>query len=84
MSEICSICGAPMGNVADLVEHMQETHKHDDPTSSVEMNPEAHRPGLVCALCGRRFPNARTLAAHNMEPHSQPVARRPFPGPLTG
>jgi hypothetical protein len=84
MSEICSICGAPAGNVADLVTHMREAHKDDAPGSSVEMNPEAHRPGLVCALCGRRFPNARALAEHNLRPHLPAVDRRPAPNPQFG
>ncbi len=53
----------------DLVEHMNREHAHDDPTLSVEQNPEAHTAGVVCALCGRRFPTGRALAEHNLRPH---------------
>jgi len=72
MSETCTICGMPLGTPSALVEHLAAAHKYDDPTSSVERNPEAHAPGVVCALCGRRFPTARALAEHNLHPHPRP------------
>jgi hypothetical protein len=83
MSETCTMCGKPLGSAADLVEHMAAVHKHDDPTSSVEMNPEAHAPGVVCALCGRRFPNAKALAEHNLRPHPRQPGT-PWSGPTPG
>lgn len=79
MSEECAICGAAAATPADLVIHTRTAHKNDDPTSSMEMNPEAHTIGLVCALCGHRFPNAAALAAHNLQPHPAP---RETEGPM--
>lgn len=80
MSETCGTCGAPLGNAVDLVEHTKTAHKDQKPTASLEMNPEAHRAGLVCALCGHRFPNARALAEHNLHPHSRPAIEPRVPG----
>ena len=71
MSEMCAICGAPESSPTSLVEHMRTAHKHDDPASSIEMNPEAHTTGLVCALCGHRFPTAAALRDHNLGPHPE-------------
>jgi C2H2-type zinc finger/Zinc finger, C2H2 type len=70
MSEICTICGASFGSPADLMAHTKTDHKDVDPASDMEMNPEAHIPGLLCGMCGRRFPTAEALARHNLEPHS--------------
>jgi C2H2 type zinc finger protein len=70
MSEMCAICGASSPSAADLLVHQRTVHKNADPTSSIEMNPEAHIPGLLCAMCGRRFPTAVALARHNLHPHS--------------
>jgi C2H2-type zinc finger len=70
MSELCTICGAPFGSAADLVEHVGTVHKNDDPATDIEMNPEAHRAGLMCGLCGRRFQTPQALAEHNLRPHS--------------
>ncbi len=72
MSEACPICGAPEGSPASLVEPMRTAHKHDDPAQDVEMNLEAHTPGLVCALCGHRFATPKQLAEHNLRPHPDP------------
>lgn len=74
MNETCDLCGEVFGNVASLMEHRQATHAHDDPASDVEVNPEAHTPGVRCALCGHRFPTAASLAQHNLRPHSPPTA----------
>jgi hypothetical protein len=76
MSEACPICGAPEGSPARLVEHLRTAHKHDDPARDVEMNPEAHTPGVVCALCGERFATPKELAAHNLRPHPEPKDAR--------
>jgi hypothetical protein len=82
MSEACAICGAPQGSPESLIQHMKTAHKHDDPASDVEMNPEAHTPGLVCALCGQRFPTPATLQSHNLRPHPPRKAiRQPDPSP---
>lgn len=76
MSEMCAICGASEASAASLVEHMKTAHKHDDPASDVEMNPETHTPGLACALCGQRFATRAALASHNLRPHPQPIVAR--------
>jgi hypothetical protein len=68
MSEMCTICGASFGSAADLMTHRRTDHKDADPTSDVQMNPEAHTPGFLCAMCGQRFPTAQALAAHNLHP----------------
>ncbi len=81
MSETCGTCGAPLGNAAELVEHAKTAHKGENPSASLEMNPEAHRAGLVCALCGGRFPNAHALAEHNLHPHSRSAAEPRVPEP---
>jgi hypothetical protein len=82
MSETCSLCGEVFGSTSSLLEHQKLAHSHDDPAEDIEMNPEAHRAGLVCALCGERFPNARALAEHNLSPHPEPgQVRRPGPVP---
>jgi hypothetical protein len=78
MSDVCTICGAPCGSAADLMLHMKQVHKNDDPASDIEMNPEAHKAGLVCALCGHRFPDAHALAEHALQPHPPPISA---PGP---
>jgi len=83
MGETCSLCGEVFGSTASLLEHQNLAHHDDDPARDIEMNPEAHRAGLVCALCGRRFPTARALAEHNLRPHPEPRAR-PRPGPAPG
>lgn len=72
MSEVCHICGAAEASAASLVQHLKTAHKDDNPAQDLEMNPEAHIPGLVCGLCGRRFATAQALAQHNLEPHSSP------------
>lgn len=69
MGETCTTCGAVCGSLPDLLEHVAVAHKDDDPTRSVEQNPEAHTSGVLCMLCGRRFPNAQALANHNLSPH---------------
>lgn len=76
MSETCAMCGVSKGSKAALVEHVRTAHQHDDPASSIEVNPEAHAPGLVCALCGLRFPTARSLLDHNLKPHPKPRENR--------
>jgi hypothetical protein len=73
MSENCAMCAAPFGSPAALVDHMRSDHKNDDPSRSLELNPEAHLAGLVCALCGVRFPSAEALTDHNL---SRPERRR--------
>ena len=82
MSEACTICAASFGSPADLMAHRRTAHKNADPSADVEMNPEAHTPGLLCALCGERFLTAQGLADHNLRPHrpSRPArGRRPTP-----
>jgi hypothetical protein len=71
MSEVCPTCGAPCASPAELVDHVKTVHQNEDPAADLEMNPEAHVPGLVCAACGRRFSTARALAEHNLRPHPQ-------------
>jgi len=83
VSETCPICGAPEGSAASLVQHMNTAHKRDDPAKDVEMNPEAHRPGLMCALCGRRFATPKALAEHNLRPHPNLPGPQPS-GPVEG
>ncbi len=83
MNETCDLCGELFGSPTSLVEHLREAHKNDDPSATIESNPEAHRAGLVCALCGRRFPSARALASHNLRPHPKPTDAR-WPGPTPG
>jgi hypothetical protein len=83
MNETCDLCGAVFGSPASLIEHQRTAHPRVDPASDVEVNPEAHRAGLVCALCGHRFPTARALAEHNLRPHPAPASSRrsgPVPG----
>lgn len=72
MNETCDLCGEVFGSPVSLLEHQRTAHAHADRAADVEMNPEAHRAGLVCALCGRRFANARALAEHNLGPHPAP------------
>lgn len=81
MSEVCATCGAGFGSPADLVNHLKSEHQHDAPDASMEMNPEAHTPGLVCALCGRRFPSPQQLARHTLRPHGNRAARGRQPTP---
>jgi hypothetical protein len=82
MAETCSLCGEVFGSTPSLLEHQKLAHEGDDPSNDIEMNPEAHRAGLVCALCGRRFPTPRALAEHNLRPHPEPSpTRRPGPVP---
>ena len=69
MSEMCAQCDAVFGSAADLIAHQKKAHRREDPAVSLETNPEAHVPGLVCSVCGRRFRDARALAAHNLRPH---------------
>jgi len=71
MSETCTICGAPFATPSELVVHRRTRHKNVAASADLEMNPEAHRAGLLCALCGRRFASAQALAAHNLAPHPQ-------------
>ncbi len=83
MSETCSLCGEIFGSATSLLQHRATAHRDDDPARDVEMNPEAHRAGLVCALCGQRFATAGALAEHNLRPHSA-RPRVPQPGPVPG
>ncbi len=69
MSEMCAQCEAVFASPAELIAHQKHAHAHEDPAESLETNPEAHTPGLLCAICGLRFRNARALAAHNLLPH---------------
>jgi len=83
MGETCSLCGEVFGSTASLIEHQNLAHQNDDPANDIEMNPEAHRSGLVCALCGRRFASADALAEHNLRPHPK-APRLPMPTVLWG
>jgi Zinc finger, C2H2 type len=75
------MCGAPFASAAELVDHMKTVHKDADPTSDVEMNPEAHTSGFLCGLCGRRFATAEDLADHNLHPHLIEPHASPVPAP---
>jgi C2H2 type zinc finger protein len=77
MGETCTVCGAPLAGPIELVLHRRAEHKGASASADLEMNPEAHRAGLVCALCGRRFASAQSLAAHNLAPHATFGALRP-------
>ncbi|MCI4343220.1 MAG: C2H2-type zinc finger protein [Thermoplasmata archaeon] len=81
MSETCTICGAPFATPSELVAHRRARHKDAAASADLEMNPEAHTPGLLCALCGRRFASPQALAAHNLQPHPQ-LGRLRRPSPL--
>ena len=72
MSEMCSYCQQSFGSASDLVVHVKSRHRHEDPASTIETNPEAHTPGYVCTLCGRRYPTPEALAAHDRRPHPRP------------
>ncbi|MCI4364789.1 MAG: C2H2-type zinc finger protein [Thermoplasmata archaeon] len=84
MGESCSVCGAPFGSAAALVEHMKSGHGHDTAAQTLDMNPESHTPGFVCGLCGTRFPTAMALADHNLhrpERRAAEAAKHPPPSP---
>jgi len=68
MSEVCSLCAAPCGSPAELVDHLKTAHKDVEAVADVELNPEAHPSGFLCAMCGRRFLTAQALAIHNLRP----------------
>jgi hypothetical protein len=69
MGATCTECGELCGSDAGLMEHMARAHKNGGPSRSVEQNPEAHTPGVLCMLCGRRFTTPQALAQHNLSPH---------------
>jgi hypothetical protein len=69
IAQECADCGASFGSPGELVRHMATAHGGGDATASLDMNPEAHRPGFVCGLCGARFPTPTALARHNLRPH---------------
>ena len=80
MAEICAHCAASFGCPADLIEHVRKRHPEAGPRTTLAMNPESRRPGLVCALCGRRFGNPDALTRHMLAPHpptTGPAARIP-------
>jgi uncharacterized C2H2 Zn-finger protein len=72
MAESCGYCGASFGGPADLVAHVNRTHRGGREEASLAMNPESRRPGVVCGLCGRRFPRPKSLMRHLLSPDAHP------------
>lgn len=69
MAEMCSYCAGSFATPAELVLHVRKDHSGGDSRTSLAMNPESRKSGVVCALCGRRFANPRALARHALSPH---------------